>query len=119
MLSVTTLNSDVTMNPCLHHCTKTAAKTLLSPLGFSLKFCLHACDLQLAYTAPIKQSCLDVNCLSAMTLCATIYVHRYFDPSAGKFTKSAVGPKGQKYPRTFCQLVLDPIFKVNERKKVA
>uniref|UniRef100_A0A8C4I9T6 Elongation factor 2 n=1 Tax=Dicentrarchus labrax TaxID=13489 RepID=A0A8C4I9T6_DICLA len=37
---------------------------------------------------------------------------RYFDPVAGKFSKTAVGPDGQKLPRTFCQLVLDPIFKV-------
>ncbi|XP_030607315.1 elongation factor 2 isoform X2 [Archocentrus centrarchus] len=36
----------------------------------------------------------------------------YFDPSAGKFSKTAIGPDGQKLPRTFCQLVLDPIFKV-------
>lgn len=40
-------------------------------------------------------------------------MHRYFDPKAGKFSKTAVGPDGQNLPRTFCQLVLDPIFKVN------
>lgn len=39
---------------------------------------------------------------------------RYFDPSAGKFSKNPTGPDGQKLPRTFCQLVLDPIFKVTE-----
>uniref|UniRef100_A0A671X249 Eukaryotic translation elongation factor 2b n=1 Tax=Sparus aurata TaxID=8175 RepID=A0A671X249_SPAAU len=37
---------------------------------------------------------------------------RYFDPKAGKFSKTATGPNGEKLPRTFCQLVLDPIFKV-------
>lgn len=40
-------------------------------------------------------------------------MHRYVDPNAGKFTKNAIGPDGQKLPRTFCQFVLDPIFKVN------
>ncbi|XP_060941077.1 elongation factor 2b [Limanda limanda] len=39
---------------------------------------------------------------------------RYFDPSVGKFSKSNIGPNGQTLPRTFCQLVLDPIFKVFE-----
>ncbi|MCQ7632725.1 GTP-binding protein, partial [Salmonella enterica] len=37
---------------------------------------------------------------------------RYFDPSNGKFSKSANSPDGKKLPRTFCQLILDPIFKV-------
>uniref|UniRef100_A0A8C1TLC9 Eukaryotic translation elongation factor 2, like 2 n=1 Tax=Cyprinus carpio TaxID=7962 RepID=A0A8C1TLC9_CYPCA len=37
---------------------------------------------------------------------------RYFDPSCGKFSKSAANADGKKLPRTFCQLVLDPIFKV-------
>uniref|UniRef100_A0A8C5I0Y9 Elongation factor 2 n=1 Tax=Gouania willdenowi TaxID=441366 RepID=A0A8C5I0Y9_GOUWI len=37
---------------------------------------------------------------------------RYFDPAAGKISKTSTGPDGQKLPRTFCQLVLDPIFKV-------
>lgn len=41
---------------------------------------------------------------------------RYFDPNAGKFSKTANGPDGQKLPRTFCQLVLDPIFKVTVPK---
>lgn len=41
--------------------------------------------------------------------CATC---RYVDPSTGKFTKTAIGADGQKYPRSFCQFVLDPIFKV-------
>uniref|UniRef100_A0A672T423 Eukaryotic translation elongation factor 2 n=1 Tax=Sinocyclocheilus grahami TaxID=75366 RepID=A0A672T423_SINGR len=37
---------------------------------------------------------------------------KYFDPSCGKFSKSATNADGKKLPRTFCQLVLDPIFKV-------
>ncbi|KAH0625965.1 hypothetical protein JD844_034361 [Phrynosoma platyrhinos] len=37
---------------------------------------------------------------------------RYFDPATGKFSKSATSPDGKKLPRTFCQLILDPIFKV-------
>lgn len=37
---------------------------------------------------------------------------RYFDPATGKFSKSANGPDGKKLPRTFAQLILDPIFKV-------
>ena len=37
---------------------------------------------------------------------------RYFDPANGKFSKSANSPDGKKLPRTFCQLILDPIFKV-------
>ncbi|KAL0201859.1 hypothetical protein M9458_005046, partial [Cirrhinus mrigala] len=36
----------------------------------------------------------------------------YFDPATGKFSKSASGPDGKKLPRTFAQLILDPIFKV-------
>lgn len=38
---------------------------------------------------------------------------RYFDPANGKFSKSATSPDGKKLPRTFCQLILDPIFKVS------
>ncbi|XP_051973285.1 elongation factor 2 [Xyrauchen texanus] len=37
---------------------------------------------------------------------------KYFDPSCGKFSKSATNAEGNKLPRTFSQLVLDPIFKV-------
>nr|XP_048706455.1 elongation factor 2-like isoform X1 [Caretta caretta]XP_048706457.1 elongation factor 2-like isoform X1 [Caretta caretta]XP_048706458.1 elongation factor 2-like isoform X1 [Caretta caretta] len=37
---------------------------------------------------------------------------RYFDPATGKFSKSATSPDGKKLPRTFCQLILDPIFKI-------
>merc|ERR1719228_517369 len=37
---------------------------------------------------------------------------KYFDPATGKFSKTATNAEGTKLPRTFCQLVLDPIFKV-------
>ncbi|KAM6109074.1 LOW QUALITY PROTEIN: elongation factor 2-like [Phoenicopterus ruber ruber] len=36
----------------------------------------------------------------------------YFDPATGKFSKSATSPDEKKLPRTFCQLVLDPAFKI-------
>lgn len=42
--------------------------------------------------------------------------NRYFDPATGKFSKSANSPDGKKLPRTFCQLILDPIFKVSQCK---
>lgn len=38
---------------------------------------------------------------------------RYFDPATGKFSKSATSPDGKRLPRTFAQLILDPIFKVS------
>lgn len=37
---------------------------------------------------------------------------RYFDVANGKFSKSATNNAGKKLPRTFEQLILDPIFKV-------
>ena len=37
---------------------------------------------------------------------------RYFDPASGKFSKSANSPDGKNLPRTFYQLILDPVFKV-------
>ncbi|KPP67156.1 elongation factor 2-like, partial [Scleropages formosus] len=37
---------------------------------------------------------------------------KYFDTEAGKFSKTATNAGGKKLPRTFCQLVLDPVFKV-------
>lgn len=47
---------------------------------------------------------------------------RYFDPTNRKFSKSANTPDGKKLPCTFCQLILDPFFKVfdaiiNSRKE--
>ncbi|KAL7976109.1 hypothetical protein Chor_008357 [Crotalus horridus] len=41
---------------------------------------------------------------------------RYFDPATGKFSKAATNPDGKKLPRTFCQLILDPIFKAVMRR---
>uniref|UniRef100_A0A674D6K1 Eukaryotic translation elongation factor 2b n=1 Tax=Salmo trutta TaxID=8032 RepID=A0A674D6K1_SALTR len=41
-----------------------------------------------------------------------LWGERFFDPATGKFSKSNLGPDGKKLPRTFSQLVLDPIFKV-------
>ena len=35
----------------------------------------------------------------------------YFDPVNSKFSKSATNPDGKKLPQTFCQLILDPVFK--------
>lgn len=48
-------------------------------------------------------------------LCTVIlaFLFRYFDPATGKFSKSATSPDGKKLPRTFAQLILDPIFKVS------
>lgn len=37
---------------------------------------------------------------------------RYFDAATGKFLKTPNGPDGNKLPRTFVALILDPIFKV-------
>uniref|UniRef100_A0A8C0FC77 Tr-type G domain-containing protein n=1 Tax=Bubo bubo TaxID=30461 RepID=A0A8C0FC77_BUBBB len=37
---------------------------------------------------------------------------KYFDPATGKFSKSATSPNGKKLPRTFCQRILDPVFKI-------
>uniref|UniRef100_A0A8B9N2D2 Elongation factor 2 n=1 Tax=Accipiter nisus TaxID=211598 RepID=A0A8B9N2D2_9AVES len=41
-----------------------------------------------------------------------LWSDKYFDPATSKFSKSATNPDGKKLPRTFCQLVLDPIFKI-------
>ncbi|CAM5144095.1 unnamed protein product [Natator depressus] len=41
-----------------------------------------------------------------------LWGEKYFDPATGKFSKSATSPDGKKLPRTFCQLILDPVFKV-------
>jgi len=41
-----------------------------------------------------------------------LWGEKFFDPAAGKFSKKAENAAGEKLPRTFCQLVLDPIFKV-------
>ncbi|NP_001038637.1 elongation factor 2a.2 [Danio rerio] len=41
-----------------------------------------------------------------------LWGNSYFDSTTGKFSESATSPNGKKLPRTFVQLVLDPIFKV-------
>ncbi|KAL3055004.1 elongation factor 2 [Trematomus bernacchii] len=51
-------------------------------------------------------------CKKVEDMMKKLWGDRYFDPNAGKFSKSSTGPDGQKLPRTFCQLILDPIFKV-------
>ncbi|KAG8538680.1 hypothetical protein GDO81_022218, partial [Engystomops pustulosus] len=37
---------------------------------------------------------------------------KFHDPSNGKFCKTATNSEGKKLPRTFSQLILDPIFKM-------
>ncbi|XP_061652436.1 elongation factor 2b [Phyllopteryx taeniolatus] len=51
-------------------------------------------------------------CKKVEDMMKKLWGERYVDPSTGKFTKTPTGPDGQKYPRSFCQFVLDPIFKV-------
>merc|ERR1719419_701213 len=51
-------------------------------------------------------------CKKVEDMMKKLWGDRYFDPKTGKFSKTATGPDGQKLPRTFCQLVLDPVFKV-------
>ena len=60
--------------------------------------------------------CLYPCYLWPMTACRyyVTALYRYFDPANGKFSKSANSPDGKKLPRTFCQLILDPIFKVGK-----
>uniref|UniRef100_A0A674E0X6 Elongation factor 2 n=1 Tax=Salmo trutta TaxID=8032 RepID=A0A674E0X6_SALTR len=51
-------------------------------------------------------------CKKVEDMMKKLWGERFFDPATGKFSKSATGPDGKKLPRTFSQLVLDPIFKV-------
>uniref|UniRef100_A0A8C1DQU4 Elongation factor 2 n=1 Tax=Cyprinus carpio carpio TaxID=630221 RepID=A0A8C1DQU4_CYPCA len=51
-------------------------------------------------------------CKKVEDMMKKLWGDRYFDPATGKFSKSANGPDGKKLPRTFAQLILDPIFKV-------
>uniref|UniRef100_A0A8C7QJP9 Elongation factor 2 n=2 Tax=Oncorhynchus mykiss TaxID=8022 RepID=A0A8C7QJP9_ONCMY len=51
-------------------------------------------------------------CKKVEDMMKKLWGERFFDPATGKFSKSANGPDGKKLPRTFSQLVLDPIFKV-------
>ncbi|CDQ57509.1 unnamed protein product [Oncorhynchus mykiss] len=51
-------------------------------------------------------------CKKVEDMMKKLWGERFFDPATGKFSKTATGPDGKKLPRTFSQLVLDPIFKV-------
>ncbi|CAB1326614.1 unnamed protein product [Coregonus sp. 'balchen'] len=51
-------------------------------------------------------------CKKVEDMMKKLWGERFFDPATGKFSKSNLGPDGKKLPRTFSQLVLDPIFKV-------
>uniref|UniRef100_UPI00358E5F1B elongation factor 2 n=1 Tax=Myxine glutinosa TaxID=7769 RepID=UPI00358E5F1B len=56
---------------------------------------------------PLAESCKKVD-----DMMKKLWGDRYFDASNGKFSKSATNNAGKKLPRTFEQLILDPIFKV-------
>uniref|UniRef100_A0A8B9JZ36 Elongation factor 2 n=1 Tax=Astyanax mexicanus TaxID=7994 RepID=A0A8B9JZ36_ASTMX len=51
-------------------------------------------------------------CKKVEEMMKKLWGDKYFDPSNGKFSKTAKNAEGKNLPRTFCQLVLDPIFKV-------
>ncbi|XP_039984489.1 elongation factor 2-like [Xiphias gladius] len=51
-------------------------------------------------------------CKKVEDMMKKLWGDRYFDVETGKFSKSATGPDGKKYSRTFVALILDPIFKV-------
>ncbi|XP_029938726.1 elongation factor 2 [Salarias fasciatus] len=51
-------------------------------------------------------------CKKVEDMMKKLWGDRYYDSAAGKFVKAATAPDGKRYPRTFCALVLDPIFKV-------
>uniref|UniRef100_A0A8C5M9B5 Tr-type G domain-containing protein n=1 Tax=Leptobrachium leishanense TaxID=445787 RepID=A0A8C5M9B5_9ANUR len=65
----------------------TNGNTVIGTLGFGSS--LHSWDF------PLKQ-----------------FGDKYFDPAASKFSKSATAADGKELPRTFSQLILDPIFKI-------
>ncbi|KAL0979927.1 hypothetical protein UPYG_G00191690 [Umbra pygmaea] len=54
----------------------------------------------------------DERCKKVEEMMKKLWGEKFFDPSCGKFSKSPTNAAGEKLPRTFCQLVLDPIFKV-------
>ncbi|XP_012992439.1 elongation factor 2 [Esox lucius] len=54
----------------------------------------------------------EERCKKVEDMMKKLWGEKFFDPSCGKFSKSATNAAGEKLPRTFCQLVLDPIFKV-------
>ncbi|KAM8838097.1 elongation factor 2b [Synchiropus picturatus] len=51
-------------------------------------------------------------CKKVEDMMKKLWGDRYYDPSNGKFCKTAEGSESQKLPHTFCHFVLDPIFKV-------
>ncbi|KAM7410170.1 hypothetical protein PAMA_001560 [Pampus argenteus] len=51
------------------------------------------------------------HCKKVEDMMKKLWGDRYFDQESSKFSKSATGPDGKKYVRTFNALVLDPIFK--------
>ncbi|XP_068599621.1 elongation factor 2-like [Brachionichthys hirsutus] len=51
-------------------------------------------------------------CKKVEDMMKKLWGDRYYDPSCGKFLKSAGENSDKKFPRTFVALVLDPIFKV-------
>ncbi|XP_070297306.1 elongation factor 2 [Salvelinus sp. IW2-2015] len=53
----------------------------------------------------------EERCKKVEDMMKKLWGEKFFDPSCGKFSKSATNAAGEKLPRTFCQLVLDPIFK--------
>uniref|UniRef100_A0A8C7NBN0 Eukaryotic translation elongation factor 2b n=1 Tax=Oncorhynchus kisutch TaxID=8019 RepID=A0A8C7NBN0_ONCKI len=60
----------------------------------------------------LKQFAEMYRCKKVEDMMKKLWGERFFDPATGKFSKSNLGPDGKKLPRTFSQLVLDPIFKV-------
>lgn len=79
--------------------------------AFTLKQFAEMYVAKFASKGASKMSPAD-RCKKVEDMMKKLWGDKFFDPSTGKFSKSATGPEGQKYPRTFCQLVLDPIFKV-------
>ncbi|XP_076134356.1 elongation factor 2b-like [Alosa pseudoharengus] len=51
-------------------------------------------------------------CKKVEDMMKKLWGDRFFDPTTGKFSKTCNSPDGRKLPRTFVQLVLDPIYKV-------
>ncbi|KAM9789510.1 elongation factor 2b [Neosynchiropus ocellatus] len=51
-------------------------------------------------------------CKKVEDMMKKLWGDRYFDQKNRKFSKTAEGPDNEKLPHTFCQLILDPIYKV-------
>ncbi|KAM6963443.1 elongation factor 2b-like [Aplochiton taeniatus] len=54
----------------------------------------------------------DARCKKVEDMMKKLWGEKFFDVAAGKFSKTANGADGTRHPRTFSQLVLDPIFKM-------